>query len=136
MSSPTTVMSAFNISDTTSLENSIPTRERMIEFVNSISDILNELSLTGFIKMLEICTRQAYQFSQRRPALSLADCMTEMIRDYRQIKDTNPKVGHFYQAMLFRFLQISIRHVDSEHPENADSLTEKIKTEWEAFKLL
>ena len=137
MSSPITVTDDINISDTTSLERqSIPIRERITDFVNNISDILHEVPLHGFIKITEICEKNAYNFSQRDGWMSLADCMTEMLNDYRQIKDVNPKVGHFYQAMIFRFLQRSIQCVDKENPENADRLTEKIQTEWESFKAL
>ena len=110
--------------------------QRIINFVNSIHDILETLELPGFKKMLQITTQNAYGF-QRIPieegGPSLADCMNILIRDYNNIKDNHPKVGYYYNAMLFEFLQRSMSAVGAD-PEHIDGLDNKIAAEFNKFK--
>ena len=110
--------------------------QRVINFVNSIYDILETLELPGFKKMLQITTQNAYGF-QRIPieegGASLADCMNTLIRDYNNIKDNHPKVGYYYNAMTLEFLQRSLRAVGAD-PEHIDGLDNKIACEFNKFK--
>jgi len=110
--------------------------QRIINFVRDIGDILKTLELPGFKKMLQITTQNAYQF-QRTPieegGPSLADCINTLIRDYNSIKDNHPEVGYYYNAMLFEFLQRSMRAVGAD-PEHIDALDNKIADEFNKFK--
>ena len=117
-------------------DSNLSAPQRVINFVNSIHDILETLELPGFKKMLQITTQNAYEF-QRIPieegGLSLADCMNTLIRDYNNIKDNHPKVGYYYNAMSLEFLQRSMRAIGAD-PEHIDALDNNIATEFNKFK--
>ena len=117
-------------------DSNLSAPQRVINFVNSIYDILVTLELPGFKKMLQITTQNAYEF-QRIPieegGLSLADCMNTLIRDYNNIKDNHPKVGYYYNAMSLEFLQRSMRAIGAD-PEHIDALDNKIACEFNKFK--
>ena len=110
--------------------------QRIIRFVNSISDILEELELNGFKKMLQITIRNAYEF-QRIPieegGPSLADCINTLVHDYNSIKNTHPRVGYYYNAMCLEFLQRSLLVVGAD-PEYITELDNKINQEFNKFK--
>ena len=105
--------------------------QRIIAFVNSISDILETLPLSGFKKMLQITVQNAYSFAGQ--PLTLADCMNTLIRDYNSIKNTHPRVGYYYNAMCFEFLQRSLLVVGAD-PERITELDTKITEEFNKFK--
>ena len=117
-------------------DSNLSAPQRVINFVNSIHDILETLELPGFKKMLQITTQNAYQF-QRIPieegGPSLADCINTLIRDYNSIKDNHPEVGYYYNAMSLEFLQRSMRAIGAD-PEHIDALDNKIATEFNKFK--
>ena len=102
-------------------------KESIIRFVTSISDILEEIPLEGFIKMTEICEQRAYNFHQRPRPFSLANAISEMVADQNSLRESHPKVYYFYEAMVMTFLQKCIRKVDPENGDmNADNLNSKI----------
>ena len=105
--------------------------ERIIGFVDAIGDILEELPPDGFKKMLQYTTQTAYSFAGQ--SLTLADCMNTLIRDYNSIKNTHPRVGFYYNAMCFEFLQRSLLVVGAD-PERITELDTRITEEFNKFK--
>lgn len=105
----------------------LPPKESIVRFVNSISDILEEITFEGFTKMTEICEQRAYNFRQRPRPFSLANAISEMVADQNSLRESHPKVYYFYDVMVFTFLQKCIRKVDPENGDtNADNLISKI----------
>ena len=82
-------------------------KTRITNFVNDCGDIIKELNFEGFKKFLQLTSQFAYKFNEVNRNISLADCMTIMIRDYNEVKVTNRLVGYYYDAMVFEFLQRS-----------------------------
>tara|TARA_Y100001936_G_scaffold57368_1_gene56391 strand:+ start:280 stop:717 length:438 start_codon:yes stop_codon:yes gene_type:complete len=105
--------------------------ERIIGFVDAVGDILEELPPDGFKKMLQYTTQTAYSFAGQ--SLTLADCMNTLIRDYNSIKNTHPRVGYYYNAMCFEFLQRSLLVVGAD-PERITELDTRITEEFNKFK--
>ena len=56
-----------------------------------------------------------------------------LIRDYNSIKDTHPRVGYYYNAMCFEFLQRSLLVVGADS-EQVDRLDNQIAEEFNKFK--
>jgi hypothetical protein len=111
----------------------IDVKTRITNFVNGCVEVIKELDLRGFKKFLQITSQYGYQFRQITPELSLADCMNIMIGDYNEIKNTNPLVGYYYNAMLMEFLQRSLHQVNATQ-EHIDKLDTKIIENFENFK--
>lgn len=108
-------------------DEEVPPKEAIIGFVNNISDILEDVSFEGFVKITEICEQRAYRFRQRGPGLSLADALRTMLTDQNSIIESHPKVYYFYQVMTYKFLQKCIKQVDPENGgRNADDLLSKM----------
>ena len=99
--------------------------------VDAVGDILEELPPDGFKKMLQYTTQKAYSFAGQ--SLTLADCMNTLIRDYNSIKNTHPRVGYYYNAMCFEFLQRSLLVVGAD-PERITELDTRITEEFNKFK--
>ena len=138
MSSPRTVtatldseMSSITLQELKQDDTDVKTR--ITNFVNDCSDIIKELNFDGFKKFLQITSQYAYSFNKENQNLSLADCMTIMIRDYNEIKETNPFVGYYYHAMVFEFLQRSLRHINADQ-EQINNLDIKIIENFNLFK--
>ena len=108
-------------------------KTRITNFVNDCGDIIKELNFEGFKKFLQITSQNAYNFRQMTPNHSLADCMTIMIRDYNEIKETNSLVGYYYNAMVFEFLQRSLQLINANQ-EQIDNLDTKIIENFNLFK--
>jgi len=64
---------------------------------------------------------------------SIADCINIMIRDYNLIKESKPKLCHFYNAMILEFLQRGMKVIGAEK-EHIDHLDEKIIADYNIFK--
>lgn len=108
-------------------DEEVPPKEAIIRFVNDISDILEEVTFEGFVKITEICEQRAYRFRERGPGLSLADALRTMLTDQNSLTEYHPKVYYFYQVMTYKFLQKCIKQVDSENGDrNADNLLPKM----------
>ena len=108
-------------------------KTRITNFVNDCFDIIKELNFEGFKKFLQITSQYAYKFKFTEQNLSLADCMTIMIRDYNEVKVTNRLVGYYYDAMVFEFLQRSLQLINADQ-EQIDNLDNKIIENFNLFK--
>ena len=108
-------------------------KTRITNFVNDCGDIIKELNFEGFKKFLQITSQYAYKFKFTEQNHSLADCMTIMIRDYNEIKETNRLVGYYYNAMVFEFLQRSLQLINANQ-EQIDNLDTKIIENFNLFK--
>ena len=114
-------------------QDDIDVKTRITNFVNDCGEVLKDQDLRVFKKFLQITSQYAYNFRQMTPNHSLADCMNIMIGDYNEIKNTNPLVGYYYNAMLMEFLQRSLHQVNATQ-EQIDKLDTKIIENFENFK--
>ena len=102
--------------------------DRIKNFIDDIGDILSEIDYEHLRKFLQTCSHRAYNFRNQDPMPSLADCMTTMVQDQNTL-DPNSKYYHYYNAMVFEFLQqsLTVINADQDHilrlnPKINDSL--------------
>ena len=106
--------------------------DRIKNFIDDIGDILTTIENEHLVKFLQECSRRAYNFRNQNPMPSLADCMNTMIRDQNTL-DPNSKYYHYYNAMVFEFLQSSLRVINAEQ-EHINHLNSKINDSLAEFK--
>lgn len=125
--SPTTPMDVFSINSS----NDTPC-QRITKFIDDIGDILSTIDDEHLIKFLQICSERGYDFKNKTPMPSLAECMTTMIRDQNTL-EPDSKYYHYYNAMIMEFLQRSMAVVNANQ-EHIDDLNPKINDSLEKFK--
>ena len=106
--------------------------DRIKNFIDSIGDILSTVDNEHLKKFTQICSQRAYNFKNQDPTPSLGDCMNTMIRDQNTL-DQNSKYYHYYNAMIFEFLQRSMTVINANQ-EHIDHLTPKINESLDKFK--
>ena len=106
--------------------------DRIKNFIDGIGDILSTVDNEHLKKFTQICSQKAYNFHNQFPMPSLADCMTKMIHDQNTL-DTNSKYYHYYNAMIFEFLQRSMTLINASQ-EHIDHLNPKINDSLDKFK--
>ena len=125
--SPTSPIDVFSINNL----NDTPC-QRITKFIDNIGDILSEVDNEHLVKFLQICSERGYDFKNKTPMLSLADCMTTMIRDQNTL-EPDSKYYHYYNAMIMEFLQRSMVAINANQ-EHIDDLNTKINDSLEKFK--
>ena len=106
--------------------------DRIKNFIDGVGDILSTVDNEHLKKFTQICSQKAYNFHNKFPMPSLADCMTKMIHDQNTL-DTNSKYYHYYNAMIFEFLQRSMTLINASQ-EHIDHLNPKINESLDKFK--
>ena len=106
--------------------------DRIKNFIDNIGDILSTVDNEHLEKFLQTCSQKAYNFHNQDPMPSLADCMNTMIRDQNTL-DPNYKYYHYYNAMIFEFLQRSMTLINANQ-EHIDHLNPKINESLDKFK--
>ncbi len=107
--------------------------ERIENFFNSVDFNFLSNDIDTLKKVLQLVSHFGYKFSEITPKPSIADCINIMIRDHNSIKESKPKLGHFYNAMILEFLQRGMKVISAEQ-EHIDQLDEKIIAEYNIFK--
>ncbi len=110
-----------------------PVVERIENFFNSIDFDFLTNDIDALKKLLQLVSQIGYKFREITPKPSIADCINIMIRDYNLIKESKPKLGHFYNAMILEFLQRGMKVIGAEK-EHIDHLDEKIIADYNIFK--
>ena len=105
---------------------------RIKNFIDDIGDILTTIDNQHLVKFLQLCSQRAYNFGNQNPMPSLADCMNTMIRDQNTL-DPNSKYYHYYNAMIFEFLQRSMTVINANQ-EDIDHLNPNINNALTEFK--
>ena len=105
---------------------------RIKNFIDNIGDILFTIDNEHLKKFTQICSDRAYDFRNQNPMPSLGDCMNTMIRDQNTL-DQNSKYYHYYNAMIFEFLQRSMTVINANQ-EHIDHLNPKIIESLDKFK--
>ena len=105
---------------------------RIKNFIDDIGDILTTIDNQHLVKFLQLCSQRAYNFGNQNPMPSLADCMNTMIRDQNTL-DPNSKYYHYYNAMIFEFLQRSMTVINANQ-EDIDHLNPNINNALAEFK--
>ena len=106
--------------------------DRIKNFIDDIGDILSEIDYEHLRKFLQTCSHRAYNFRNQDPMPSLADCMTTMVQDQNTL-DPNSKYYHYYNAMVFEFLQQSLTVINADQ-DHINHLNPKINESLEKFK--
>ena len=105
---------------------------RIKNFIDDIGDILTTIDNQHLVKFIQLCSQRAYNFGNQNPMPSLADCMNTMIQDQNNL-NVNSKYYHYYNAMIFEFLQRSMTVINANQ-EHIDSLNPKINNALAEFK--
>ena len=129
-SSPTTVSSIEILNSSEEMSS----RERIVEFVESIDDILcdDEYSEELFVKMIEITIVNGYRFKSMEPMPSIADCANILIRDQQEFPE-NSKMYHYYNAMVSWFVMKGFEKINAT-PEHISTMEGKMKESIQNFK--
>ena len=106
--------------------------DRIKNFIDGIGDILTTIDNEHLVKFLQLSSDRAYDFRNQNPIPSLGDCMNTMIRDQNTL-EPNSKYYHYYNAMIFEFLQRSMTVINANQ-EHIDHLNPKINESLDKFK--
>lgn len=96
--------------------------DRIKNFIDDVGDILSEIDYEHLKKFLKQCSYNSYNFRNQTPTPSIANCMNTMLRDKNTL-DPNSKYYHYYDAMIYEFLQQSLILIgaDKDHVLNLNS---------------
>tara|TARA_X000000368_G_scaffold410525_1_gene394122 strand:- start:321 stop:725 length:405 start_codon:yes stop_codon:yes gene_type:complete len=114
-------------------DSNLPPVERVVNFVNEAAEVIVTLELVGLKRFLQLTSEYAYDFNNISPAISLADCISIMLEDKKKVETNNPIIGHYYQAMLFDFVQRSLSVIGGSQ-EDIDNMNPKILRSFQEFK--
>lgn len=114
-------------------DSNLPPVERVVNFVNEAAEVIVTLELVGLKRFLQLTSEYAYDFNNISPTISLADCMSIILEDKKKVETNNPIVGHYYQAMLFDFVQRSLSVIGGSQ-EDIDNMNPKILRSFQEFK--
>ena len=78
-------------------------KNKIVQFIDDIYDILKTMPDEGLEKILEVCYNKAYGFSNCNPSPKLGDCLNQFIKDRNTFNDST-KYYHFYNAILYKFV--------------------------------
>ena len=114
-------------------DSNLPPVERVVNFVIEAAEVIVTLELVGLKRFLQLTSEYAYDFNNISPTISLADCMSIILEDKKKVETNNPIVGHYYQAMLFDFVQRSLSVIGGSQ-EDIDNMNPKILRSFQEFK--
>ena len=126
-----------SVSELENQPNHVLPVEKIKKFVDDLYYIMVGMDLCQFKKTLQLTSQLAYKFKDYEQELSLADCMTIMLRDRRATPPSNTmentRVYYYIEAMIFEFCQRSLKVVGAEE-NTINDLDSKIELNFNHFK--